>query len=144
MTEGDRLELSLDNQREQLGPAQQRLAAFLVQQRVGDKALFACELVLEELLANFVFHAFDDGHVHHMALQAQVKPGEIELQFIDKGPAFDPTARPDPVQPASIDDARPGGLGLLLVRRWARRVDYRRDAGRNVVTVVIANAAPHD
>lgn len=140
---GDRqLVLQVQNRREQLGAAQQQLAAFLARHQVGGRALFASELVLEELLANFVSHAFDDGQAHTMELQVQLRPGEVELQFSDDSPAFDPTAQPDPERPASIEQARPGGLGLMLVRRWARRVDYRREGGRNRVTVWIDNPAP--
>lgn len=137
-----RLLLPLQNRREQLGAAQQQLSAFLARHQVGGRALFASELVLEELLANFVSHAFDDGLARQMDLQVLLTHDQIELQFSDDGRAFDPTAQPDPPQPTSIDGARPGGLGLMLVRRWASRVDYRRDAGRNHVTVVIARPAP--
>lgn len=137
-----RLRLQLQNRREQLGAAQQQLSAFLARHQIGAKTLFAAELVLEELLANFVSHAFDDGQAHTMELQVQLRPGEVELQFSDDSPAFDPTAQPDPERPASIEQARPGGLGLMLVRRWARRVDYRREGGRNRVTVWIDNPAP--
>lgn len=137
-----RLVLQVQNRREQLGAAQQQLAAFLARHQVGGRALFASELVLEELLANFVSHAVDDGQLKLMDLQVRVTPDEIELHFCDDGRAFDPTAGPDPPPPTSIDQARPGGLGLMLVRRWARRTEYRREAGRNHVTVVIANPAP--
>ena len=141
-SEDRRLRLQLQNRREQLGVAQQQLSAFLARHQIGAKTLFAAELVLEELLANFVSHAFDDGQAHTMELQVQLRPGEVELQFSDDGRAFDPTAQPDPERPASIEQARPGGLGLMLVRRWACRTEYRREAGRNHVTVVIANPAP--
>lgn len=140
---GDRqLVLQVQNRREQLGAAQQQLAAFLARHQVGGRALFASELVLEELLANFVSHAFDAGQVKQMDVQVLLTHDEIELHFCDDGRAFDPTAGPDPPPPTSIDQARPGGLGLMLVRRWACRTEYRREAGRNHVTVVIANPAP--
>lgn len=124
-------------QRSALGPAQQRLTAFLASHGVGAKALYASELVLEELLANVIHQADLTGIDPSIEVRADLQPqrGAVVLQVSDSGPAFDPTAHADPVLPVSIDAARPGGLGLMLVRRWSDGIAYQRDGGRNRVTV---------
>jgi anti-sigma regulatory factor (Ser/Thr protein kinase) len=40
--------------------------------------------------------------------------------------------------PTPLDDAVPGGLGLLLVRKCARSVTYQRVDGNNRLTVRVA------
>jgi serine/threonine-protein kinase RsbW len=137
-----RLVMQVRNRLDALEPAQQRLSSFLTQHGVAGKPLFACEGVLEELLVNLINHAFDDGQDHLIDVQVDLRSGEVQLQFTDDGRAFDATAQAEPQLPSTIDEARPGGLGLLLVRRWAQGLDYQRDGARNRLSVSIANPGP--
>jgi serine/threonine-protein kinase RsbW len=139
--EAPQLRLSGLCRRADLAMAQQRLQAFLSSQAVTARALYACELVLEECLANLFEHAQPavpgqgvQGEVH-----VELAGDEIVMRFRDDASAFDPTARAAPTLPTSLDDARPGGLGLMLVRRWSRRLQYTRGADGNLLTVVIGN-----
>ncbi len=43
-----------------------------------------------------------------------------------------------PVLPSSLQAARPGKLGIFLVRRYAKSVDYARVGARNRLTVGMA------
>lgn len=134
--------MQVPGRRDALEPAQQRVSAFLSDHGLAGRTLYACELVLEEILANLINHAFDDGREHFIDVQVNLRPGEVVLQFSDDGQAFDPTQQTEPILPATIDDARPGGLGLLLVRRWAQGLHYHRDGGRNRLGVSIAHPGP--
>jgi hypothetical protein len=42
--------------------------------------------------------------------------------------------------PASLDNAVPGGLGLMLVRQHVAFMQYRRQVHRNVLQLVIPMA----
>jgi len=66
--------------------------------------------------------------------------GEIALAVEDGGPPFDPTVRPEPTLPSSLESARIGGLGLLMVRRVAPSVEYTRVGEVNRIQVRFANA----
>ncbi len=49
---------------------------------------------------------------------------------------FDPRRRPDPPPQKSLDEARIGGFGVMLVRRAASSLDYlRTPEDRNRLTV---------
>lgn len=64
--------------------------------------------------------------------------GVLRMVFGDQGVPFDPlteVAQPD--VSASLADRKIGGLGMFMVRKMAKTVDYRRDDGRNVLTVEI-------
>lgn len=129
------------SRRADLVPAQQRLNAWLSGQDVGARPLYACELVLEEWLANLFEHAVaaDPGLAVQADLTVHRAGDEIVMVFSDNAQPFDPTARAAPALPASLDEARPGGLGLLLVQRWSRRMTYEPRPGGNRLTVVIDN-----
>ena len=53
----------------------------------------------------------------------------------DDGVPFDPRDAPLPDLDASLDERQAGGLGMHLVRSTMDGIDYRREGGRNVLTV---------
>jgi serine/threonine-protein kinase RsbW len=134
------LRLTLPNDRAAIEPARQAVLQFLASHALGRHALYGVELVLEETLMNLIWHAFADDARHAIELTVRVKPDRIELRFEDDGVEFDPRHAGEPARPASLDEAAPGGLGLLLVRRFAASIDYERRDGRNHLTITVARA----
>lgn len=127
-----------------LAPASVEVARLAVRQHlqgqgVSDKALFRLELVLEEGVMNRVWHAYPAGWPPgDIGLRLRVLPEMLELCLEDEGVPFDPLAVADPSAPASLAEARPGGLGLMLVRKRVQAMRYEREHGRNRLTVEIA------
>lgn len=140
VVEGDGLRLTLPNDREAFGAARVVVLDFLAAHATGEQALFAVELVLEEALMNVISHAFTDAARHDIDLRVQIEPETIAMHFEDDGIAFDPLQAAEPTLPKSIDEAVPGGLGLMLVRKFSRSVAYERRSGRNHLTVNVARA----
>ena len=97
------------------------------------KAVYAIELVIEEVLTNQFKYA-----AAPIDLMLHVEPSLAVLQFEDGGAAFDPLQAPTPPVPASLDEAPIGGLGLMLVRRFARTARYERIDERNRLTIGVA------
>lgn len=103
------------------------------------RAAYATELALEELLTNVVKYAYrgapDDSR--RVVVDVRVGADGVAVEVADRGDPFDPTAERLDDLPESLDERRVGGLGLRLVRTFARDVAYRREGGRNVVTVTL-------
>lgn len=137
---GEQLTLRLVNDLSALEPARQAVLRFLVPHALGRDALFNVELILEETLTNLIRHAFTDDAERQIDLSLQVEPGEIVMRFEDDGIEFNPLDAREPLLPTSIDDAAPGGLGLLLMRKHARSIAYERRDGRNYLTIGVARA----
>ncbi len=131
------LRLSLPNQLDSLEFARQALLDYLTPLSLSAKVLFKLELVLEETLMNATLHAFKDAGQHQLGLKVWYDKEAIHLCFEDDGVAFDPRQAAEPVLPKSIAEASTGGLGLMLVRKQAKSVDYARVDGRNVLTIVL-------
>jgi anti-sigma regulatory factor (Ser/Thr protein kinase) len=98
---------------------------------------YGIELVLEEVLMNIVWHAYGEEPGHTMTIEAGRQGDEVVLAFEDQGVPFDPTSAEDPPLPTSLEDAKVGGLGLMLVRKFAREVAYERCGGTNRLKVVL-------
>jgi anti-sigma regulatory factor (Ser/Thr protein kinase) len=132
------LVLEVSSQKEALEPARLAIQAFLSPFGPSERARFHVELVLEESLMNVIWHGFSDGDLHLITVRVAVSGEDIVLQFEDEGREFDPTQAPDPALPSTLAEATPGGLGLMLVRKFARSVQYRRVEAQNILTIRIA------
>ena len=86
-------------------------------------------VVVEELVSNAIRHGAADGTIA-IDLSLTAADGEIALELVDDGVAFDPTAERSFAGP---DAENGGGVGLALVKAWANALTYRREANRNVL-----------
>lgn len=62
----------------------------------------------------------------------------IGMTFTDGGKAFDPTC--DAVVPdvsAQASERSIGGLGIFMVRKMSKSMSYRRQEGKNILTIVM-------
>lgn len=119
--------------------AHEALQQLLAPHQPSARASFGLDVVLEELLMNQILHAHPAAvEPASVALQAWVADDALVMRLADRGIAFDPLSRPAPVTPVSLDEARPGGLGIHLLRRYARSLAYERIGGENQLTVVLA------
>jgi anti-sigma regulatory factor (Ser/Thr protein kinase) len=102
----------------------------------ADRAM-RLELAVEEWVVNLCTHAYS-GHDGEIEVAVWQGNGQLQIEIIDEGPPFDPTASAEPDVTLPLDQRKPGGLGLLLVRRMTGELRYSRDRGRNIVTLVVA------
>ncbi len=133
------LEFGVPATRAGLAMAMDGAEAFLARQSVSGDALARVLLVLEEALMNVSMHGgdADPGHVCRVELKLQRDEQGIHLHLRDDGRAFDPTQAAPPAQPASLAEARVGGWGVALMRRFARQMHYRREGGRNCLHLLL-------
>jgi anti-sigma regulatory factor (Ser/Thr protein kinase) len=132
------LVLDLSSEREVLEPARLAVHAFLQPHALSDATVFNVELVLEETLMNVIWHAYAGRPGQRIGVCVRLEAGQVVIEIDDDGMAFDPRAARPAARPASIGEAQPGGLGLLLLRARAAAVDYRREGGRNHLRVAVA------
>lgn len=102
---------------------------------LGSELTFRLDLCVSELVANIVSYAFEDEAPHTLALDLILEPQSVKLVIADDGCEFDPLALPDPVAPATLEEASVGGLGVHLVRQFADQVSYERVGARNQLTL---------
>ena len=135
---GPALKLRLAGDDAALEPTRLAVLNFLQPFAPSARAAYAVELVLEELLTNHFKYATAHRADAVLELTLQLEPGAVVLHFADDGAPFDPLQAPAPPVPASIGEARVGGLGLVLIRRFARSATYEHRDGRNCLTVSVA------
>jgi anti-sigma regulatory factor (Ser/Thr protein kinase) len=109
-------------------------------QRRGVPQALAEQLVLclDEVLANVMAHGGRTVHSEPIRLLLEVRAeqdhGQASVTVTDSGIAFDPLSVPKKALPRTLDEATPGGMGLVLLRRFCSVLHYRHEAGRNHLT----------
>ena len=94
------------------------------------------DLAVEEIVVNICSYAYEipPGEV---TVRLKESDQALEADFLDNGVPFDPLAVEEPDVTRPLEERQKGGLGILLVRRVMDEVHYRREAGRNVLRVVV-------
>ena len=99
--------------------------------------VFQTTLVLEELEVNIMNYAYGDDESVQSQITLRSEPDRLTIEISDSGTAFNPLedAR-EPDLDAALEDRRIGGLGIHFVRTLMDEVSYRREDGRNHLTLV--------
>lgn len=111
--------------------------ALMESRAISPKRKYAVRLALDELLSNVVKYAYDDGAVHPIGVKLDLgEPASLTIE--DDGKPFNPLAdAPPPVLDGPVEDRPIGGLGLHILKRMGMRLDHRREAGHNILRVVL-------
>ena len=112
------------------------LETFVDSQEIDEKTAFCINLVVEELFTNMVRHNEGGGDRITLSIERRNDRIHLELLDIDVEP-FDPKTAEIPPVDAGIEERRPGGLGIYLVRKMVDDLnyDYETDARRMRISV---------
>ena len=108
---------------------------------VPEEQIDRLELCLNEVLANILEHGGDvvANHPIQLELRASALPSGFEAQLLvsDRGEPFDSGRASLRPLPGSLEQARPGGLGLRLVKAFSDDMGYRVLEGGNELTITM-------
>lgn len=129
------LDIRLTNNLSQLEPLIGRLESFIEQADIPPTPAYRLELAVDEFFNNAVDHGYPDGRTGDIGVHIRRTGDRLELTFSDDGDAFDPFAAPAPNLTGTVEERPIGGLGVHLVRTLCDSFAYRREGGRNVLTL---------
>ena len=99
------------------------LETFVDSQEIDEKTAFCINLVVEELFTNMVRH--NKGGADRITLSAERRNERVHLELVDFDvEPFDPQTAEIPLVDAGIEERRPGGLGIYLVKKMVDDLDY--------------------
>ncbi len=126
--------LAVHARTEEILTASQWVADWCERHAVSAEAAHKLDVCLNEALANLATHAALPPDAQVNLLIESANDGDrrwAHLQIDDPGPPFDPVAFSARQQPSNLDDARPGGLGVLMMQNYADKLDYHYQNQRN-------------
>ena len=116
---------------------------FFARQQVDRRLLGAVDLAVEELLTNMV--KYSPAATSPVRIGLDRVEGGVEVTMTDRGvERFDITQAPEVDIHAPIDQRRPGGLGLHLVRRLVDQIgyEYKKESRQSRITFRKTIAGP--
>ena len=105
------------------------------------KRMGEIELCLEEVLVNVFNYAYPDGPGDVEITCGLKDDGTFLIVLADSGIPFDILSVDDPNTSANVDERHIGGLGIFFVKQLMNDVQYRRENGKNILTLSV-NAQP--
>ena len=97
---------------------------------------YAVNLAIDEILTNTISYGYEDDERHQIEIIVRVEAEALVVVIVDDSMPFDLALAPERDLEASLEDTPLGGLGLFLVHQMMDSVEYRREEGCNVVTLV--------
>ena len=93
------------------------------------------DLLVEELVVNVCAYSYPHDTNGDVTITYSIpRPGELSIEVADQGTEFNPLKMEKPDLTLSLE-ARPiGGLGIHLIKTFAKSLSYRRERGWNRLT----------
>ncbi len=128
--------LSLNSKLKALPRLTEWVAELSIQLGLSKVDKYRLDLSLSEAVTNIIQYGYSDQADHHIEIQSRKDPHSLEIKIIDDGRAFDPRQAPEVTPPASLEEAKIGGLGIHFIRNLTDAWDYQRDEDQNRLTLV--------
>ena len=100
--------------------------------RLAEQEVPRLRVAVEEAVTNVIGYA----HATSIVLTSEVRDAVLRLTVTDDGQPFDPTTAPMADTSIPADQREEGGLGILFIRRMSDALEYRREDGRNVLSIL--------
>ena len=97
-------------------------------------------IILDEVCSNIVRHSGASGF--EIVIEIKDNPPGVRITFVDDGVAYDPLAHVDPDTTLPAEERPIGGLGILMVKKMASYLSYRRSHTHNFLIVEKSVATP--
>ncbi|MGO9324710.1 MAG: ATP-binding protein [Terracidiphilus sp.] len=135
--------LTLKSQLDDMASLWPWVEALIAQFAIPSDTAFAIHLCLEEAISNVIRHGYNGDPGHTLTVDcASPNAHEVVFTIEDQAPPFDPLEPEhieELVEPSPEDFLRPGGRGILLMRKFASTIKYERletgEGGGNRLTI---------
>jgi anti-sigma regulatory factor (Ser/Thr protein kinase) len=107
--------------------------------QLSEGVAFQLDLCLTELVTNVINYAYPVAPAPEEAIAVRLIRNRASLlvEIADQGVGFDPVAYVPRPSAQSLEEAEAGGRGLLLVRKFATQLQYRREQGCNRLSFIL-------
>ena len=89
-------------------------------------------LIVEEIFVNIVSYS----KAEFVTVNVEYNSPALTIEFIDNGEEFNILLQEDPELPDNIDDAKIGGMGILLAKELSDEIDYHYVNGENHLKII--------
>jgi anti-sigma regulatory factor (Ser/Thr protein kinase) len=127
-------ELAIDSQAEKLDEVLDFLNAELAAHEVAVKIRRQIAVAAEEIYVNIAHYAYGP-EIGKAIVRVDASGDNIIIEFEDGGRMYNPLEHEDPDTTRPADERELGGLGILMAKKMTDGISYRREGGKNILTV---------
>lgn len=103
---------------------------------LSSKAIYAVQLAVDEACSNIIDHAYGGEDRGEMVCSVIVSDDGLTVILRDRGRPFNPQMIPDPQINVPLEQLKPRGVGVYLMRKMVDEVRYEYSPeGGNVLTL---------
>jgi serine/threonine-protein kinase RsbW len=110
-------------------------ADFAAAAGLGDKDLFALQIVVEELVTNVIDYGEVPAGTWAATVELAAEKGLLTIRIIDGGREYNPLLREDPDTSLPAEQRPIGGLGVHFCKKLTDTQGYERIDGQNVLVL---------
>jgi sigma-B regulation protein RsbU (phosphoserine phosphatase) len=116
---------------------QPKVEAFGNEHGLHPKIVFHLTLVLDELITNIISYGYADFDEHPIDVTIALRGDELTIRVEDDSEPFNILEAPAPELDLPLDErTKPvGGLGIHLIKNMVHGIHYKREKGKNVLTL---------
>jgi serine/threonine-protein kinase RsbW len=131
--------LTLVARTESLGPVTEFVRKGAQEANLPESQMRELELLIEEVLMNVSRYSYSERAPGMVTITYSVPaPGKLAVEVCDQGIEFNPLTAEPPDLTLDLKQRPIGGLGILLLKSFAKSLTYRREQGRNRLTFAIS------
>ena len=102
-----------------------------------DEEVYSIQLAADEAASNIIEHAYGGEDRGDIECTCEVNSSGLTITFKDEGEPFNPDQVPDLELGLPIEERKPGGAGLYLMRKLMDEVDFKfSPTGQNILILV--------
>ncbi|EGB15825.1 protein serine/threonine phosphatase with extracellular sensor [Pseudodesulfovibrio mercurii] len=116
---------------------QPKVEAFGIEHGLHPKIIFHLTLVLDELITNIISYGYADFDEHPIDATIVLQGEDLIIRVEDDSEPFNILEAPEPELDVPLEDrTKPvGGLGIHLIKNMVHGIHYKRENGKNVLTL---------
>jgi serine/threonine-protein kinase RsbW len=104
---------------------------------LNEREAYAVQLAVDEACANIIDHAYGGEGEGEIACTCEVIEDGLRVVLVDQGEPFEPDHVPTQDYHVPLEELKPRGAGLYLMRQMMDEVDFEfDDKAGNVLTMI--------
>ncbi len=114
-----------------------KISDFAAGHCLSDDVTCRLKVIADEIVSNIINYSQSENIGGGIIVTINKKNNDIKVKIIDSGKQFNPLMLAMPDVEASLNDRKIGGLGIYIVRQFAKEVRYQRRDEQNILTIVL-------
>jgi serine/threonine-protein kinase RsbW len=91
---------------------------------LDDRQVYAVQLAVDEAATNIIEHGYRSSGEGDVTITCQPEVDGLRVVLHDHAPPFNPDETPPPNTGAPLEDLKPRGIGVYLIRKMMDEVNY--------------------